>query len=409
MVELPAAQPTLDATLAQYASWGSLNEREVGASGQLNFNNADPSVYVFVETVVPEGYELLKDDNGNVVVYTAVVTGNLPFSNVTITPATSTTVDGAEFKTVWISRDTTAISFSVPNVPMATLQAAKIANTGMLQGNDVKDWEVTLNLYDAATGGNKVGTITIPKNNPPTNVYFKDPSDSTKNAYFSVDKTYYLEEVVNVTDGSADAEHFVIVSYKVGEDTEIPVTPGSRYEVPVDTAQGFVVTVTNQYLYGKVDFVKRNSDKEATNKLLPGATFEVRHLTDAATDKWEKVPGSEVIDNGDGSYTANLPLDSAAETTYRIYELTPPPGFVMNPDPEKQYIEVKLSAETNYVDYKASEADKETVYNTEGVKQRLEGSPERMGLRRRCRRESGQDARIRDAAVCYLCPGRGPI
>ena len=392
---LPAAKPTVEETLAQFPTTTFTEQdfsggkwlpqtRTTNGSGTFNLAGGDPGIYVFVETGTLNGYEILKDDNGNIVMHCVVAACGLPITGVSVTPA-KTTVGGKDYDTLFYSLDsTTPIPVSVPNLPMATLKAAKVAKTGMLTGTDVKNWSVTLNLYDAATGGNKVGTITIPKNNSATNVYFKDPNDSSKNAYFSLGnfpggKKYYLEEVVS---GDVDEDTFLIVSYQVGNGTVIPVKPGSRYEVPVDSVEGFTITVTNQYLYGKVDFVKRNSADHAD--LRKGAVFEVRHFVldkehpeDLSKAKWEPITGAEITDHEDGSYSAFFPLDvpdpfdSTKLITYRIYEKSPPPGFVMDPDPEKTYIEVQLSADNNYVNYTASEKNKETIYNTEGVKLNL--------------------------------------
>ena len=233
---LPAAKPTVEETLAQFPTTTFTEQdfsggkwlpqtRTTNGSGTFNLAGGDPGIYVFVETGTLNGYEILKDDNGNIVMHCVVAACGLPITGVSVTPA-KTTVGGKDYDTLFYSLDsTTPIPVSVPNLPMATLKAAKVAKTGMLTGTDVKNWSVTLNLYDAATGGNKVGTITIPKNNSATNVYFKDPNDSSKNAYFSLGN-FLSDHVLQYTDCG------VILEFTISENSDGTFSCGDIGYIP---------------------------------------------------------------------------------------------------------------------------------------------------------------------------------
>ena len=348
------------------AGWTDVGNNSVGTDGKT-FENQEPGVYAFYENTAPTGYDRLVVDN-KVVIYTAVVTGGMDV-NVTVNPS-SVKVGDKDVTTNFSSTNGTQVTVTAQDPQKATLKAKKNVEDGDLQGSDIINWSVTLNLYDAATGGNLVGTATIDKRTNQNDIRFKN---GNSDAYFSVGKTYYLEEVINTPDASyADAANFIWVSYQLGNGTAIPVTPGSRYEVPVDSVDGFTINVTNNYLYGRVDFFKFNADK---SKYLSGAKFEVRHLVNG---EWVAIPNASVEEVmsggvGTGKYKALIPLDSANETTYRIYETKAPDNYVINPDPDKRYIEVSLkfdaaaSPHGNYKDFAIANAPEGTyLINTEG-------------------------------------------
>ena len=313
-------------------------------TGGHTFDNLEPGIYAFYETGAPSGYDRLIINN-NVVIYSAVVTGGLPV-NVTVTPSSVKLDESDEDSIVTNFQSTTGASVEVKaqDPKKASIQAKKTVNAGDLRNSDIGNWSVTLNLYDAEDGGEVIGSATITKSTQNNTINFKK-GDST--AYFSVGKTYYLEEVVNVPDNTyADATHFILTTVKIG-DTVITLKEGeTRYAIPVETAGTFVINVTNQYLYGRVDFRKYDA---ATEKILKDAEFEVLHKVG---EDWVVVPGSrvdQIKENnvGTGKYTAFIPLDSADATDYRIRETVAPPDFVLNPDPDKRFFTVSLKFDPN--------------------------------------------------------------
>ena len=93
---LPAAEATYDATIAKYttaAGWTDLAEFTTSSStGRLNVSTTtstkrNPGLYVFVEKTPPTGYGPLKDENGKLVVYSAIVTGGMTFDNADLSQA----------------------------------------------------------------------------------------------------------------------------------------------------------------------------------------------------------------------------------------------------------------------------------------------------------------------------------
>ena len=322
---------------------GWTDEGNVSAT---TYTNQEPGIYAFYENNPPTGYDRLLSNN-NVVIYTAVVTGGLPV-NVTVSPS-SVTIGQRVIQTSFAvddDEDTTTVNVTAQDPKKATLKAKKALTLNELTNSDVGNWSVTLNLYDASTGGKLVGSATISKGQNPSDIYFKDSKNN--NAYFTVGNTYYLEEVVNVTNSTyADAAHFIWTSYQIDNETAIPVTPGNRYEIPIDSVDGFTITATNLYLYGIVNFYKYDENKQHS---LSGAEFEVHHQVDG---KWVVIPGATVTETteGSGKYKAFIPLDSADNTTYRIVETKAPKNYVINPDPTKNYIAVQLSAQNNVEDF----------------------------------------------------------
>ena len=317
--------------------WTEKSEFNTTTTG-YTISNAEPGIYAFYEYNAPNGYDRLvytKNGANYYPIYVAVVTGGMPVS-VTVTP-TNVNVGDYTVATKFESTNGTAVNVAAKDPKKASIKAMKSVNAGDLGNADIIDWSVTLNLYDSETATNPVGSATITKSTQSNEVTFKKGSAT---AYFSVGKTYYLEEVVNATSGGVDAAHFVWASYKIGETGNvISVTPGNRYEIPVNSADIFTIYVTNNYLYGRVNFRKYDA---ATMELLKDAEFEVQHLVNG---KWETIPGSKVEqikqnNEGTGKYTAFIPLDSVNETTYRIHETVAPPAHVI--DPINDYIEVKL-------------------------------------------------------------------
>ena len=345
----------------------------ISNQGPSTINNLEPGIYVFYENAAPTGYDRLVV-GGNVVLYTAVVKCGLPVQ-VTVTPS-KVTLGSREIQTNFESDYSSSIAYITAQDPKkATLKALKTVEAGALTNDEVPDWKVILNVYDSKTASDPIATATIVKGqtNP---VQFTDTSGNT--VYFTVGKSYYLEEVVD-SDDEVFKNHFVWVNYQMSHevttdegtetvtDPAVSVTPGSRYEITFSSASEFTVTATNQYRYGKVVIVKFNADK---TDQLTGATFEVR----LHPDDEDPIEGSSVTESttDTGVYTAWIPLVSAEETTYYIVETDPPEDFVLNPDPTKNYITVALGmpnpenpSVTNVREYKVGDGNDDLYLTNE--------------------------------------------
>ena len=323
--------------------------------GSKLFENQEPGIYVVYENSPPMGWGRLLDGS-NVVLYSAVLTGGLDV-NVTVSPS-KVTVGGQEITTNFTSTDGAAVTVTAKDPKKAPLKAQKVPLYGELEAADIGNWSVTLDIYDAPTGGTKVGTVTIEKGTD-GEVNFKNPTSLTNNAFFNMGQDYYLEETVNVTDATyADADHFQLVSVILlkddnGQVVEVPASlaPNSdRYKITVDDVNGFTIKVSNQYLYGYVNFWKLDDDLNERPGLT-GAQFEVRLDPD---DETSVVPGSSVEEikvngQGTGKYRAYIPLESANLTTYYIFETDPPENYVI--DKDHGSLVVALSAEDNVKDF----------------------------------------------------------
>ena len=302
----------------------------------------EPGVYAFVEYSTPAGYETLAS-GGNLVIYTAVLTGGLPVKVKDIPEKVQ--IGDYEVQTNYLGKDGSMVNVKARDPKMATMKATKIVRSGKLETVD-RNWSVTLKVYETAAGGNVIASATITKTTSGA-VQFKNGGNPV---YFPVGKTYYLEEVVNTaTAPYADAAHFKLITVKV-DGSEITLGDGqTRYAITPSEAKEIAVEVTNQYLYGIVKFWKL--DQSAKNALAGAEFNRVEYSTDDGNN-WHALAGATVTGSSNPTYyTAKLPLVSAEATRYRIYETKAPDGCVINPDPTKQYIEVTLSAEDNYKDY----------------------------------------------------------
>ncbi|MBQ1712498.1 MAG: DUF11 domain-containing protein, partial [Firmicutes bacterium] len=389
-LDLPAAASTYAATKTNYDTivnaerndpkgWKRLSGKDFSSTPK-NLTGLEPGVYVFLESATPSQYERVLDSSGKMLVYTAVVTGGLSV-NVTVNPSQATVPGITDpVKTNFTKESGSMINVVARNRKMAPMYAKKSTLPARWNLDSPRlNWKVTLNVYDAQTGGTLLGSAVI-DNSTNQNVNNGKGIQFTKDnqpVYFSVDKTYYLEEVIETAEAPAvDADHFIwtsltvqpyTVNGAVGTPVNVDVTPGVRYPVAVSSSGGLTVTATNQYLYGEVTFIKYNGDQSDT---VHGVTFVVETYN-AETDKWETyAPASvEEIKNGEtptGRYRAFIPLDGPDPKTYRIREVRAPHGFVMDPDPTKRYIDVSLSAENNKVDYTNNPAPGQYLKNYPG-------------------------------------------
>ena len=364
-VTLPAAGETTAATTANFnalnAGWinkGNASTSNGATKEDLSIlNNLEPGVYAFYESTASAAggvtYERLRDTNGKLVLYTVVVTGGLnktvtvdpnevTIPNTTVEPNQDGSVKTEKITTSFSGTDGGQVKFTAFNPPMTTMRGQKYVSWGQLTSADVNGkWSVTFNVYENATGGSPIATLT--RTNGTTGNFIKPGTNSTV-VYFSRNKTYYIEEVV--TKPVANDPHVPLASIVLrntvnGTTTETPVdiSSGSRYPFKIPVGTGTVLLyVTDEFHYGKVTFYKMDGTK---SEALSGATIEIQHLVDG---KWEKLCDAPELLKADGSgtgtYSAVFPLDSDTKTTYRVHEVAPPPNFVINP--KQDYFEFQL-------------------------------------------------------------------
>ena len=331
----------------------------------------EPGIYVFAETAAPAGYEKLMPtaEGAQDVYYFAIIKGGMNVS-VTGLPATTATTNG-NVQTLFDTAVQDTISINVTNRKMVTMNGLKIINSGALPEEAGINWTVVLVAYDdldtakAATGvptnnTHVVGrTANIRQNTSQTSegVPFVQPnasgSTTSTKAYFSKGKTYYLREFVTSPQTGSGNVNIELSGILLGGN-ELALAEGTT-DVYQFTASNdnMLVSVTNDYLMGYVLFSKRD-----TNLLNPtylsGAKFEVLYEQESGSGVFVPLGNSYVgayKQNGqevEGVYFAKIPLVSKEPTKYRIHEITPPDGFII--DPNNDYIEVTLSLDDNYKD-----------------------------------------------------------
>ncbi len=372
VVDLPDAKATYELTKAEYDAlvdtelrgWKYFGERRItNSDGTVNVNNLEPGVYAFLESVTPPGYEHVLDTDGNILVYTAVVKDGLNV-NVTVNPDEAAVPGVTDPVKTNFEKEDGAINVVAVNRRMAPMYAKKttLPESWNLINTPAKNWKITLKLYEAKTGGDPVATAVIDNTtdqdsqNNGKGIVFVKPDNTP--AYFSVGKGYWLEETVETAaDPSVDPDYFVWTSYKVqpynadgseGTPTTVTVNTDTRYPVTAGSVNGLTVTAVNQYLYGEVTFIKYNGDQSDT---VHEASFEVQIKDkDGNWTRYEAASMSELEDESgklSGRYCAFIPLTSPKLTDYRILETNAPHGYILDPDPEKRYIDVQLSAENN--------------------------------------------------------------
>ncbi|MBQ6646912.1 MAG: Cna B-type domain-containing protein, partial [Clostridia bacterium] len=351
------------------SGWTNVGSFSTGNSGVLTISNKEPGVYVFLESKAPDGYAPLYDENDKLVVYSAVVTGGLTFTNTDLKTAVTpyqavidanTTVQ-TNFVVTPVSGEEQPVVVKALDPKMATLKAHKTVDYNNHTYNELPrlNWSVTLDIYDAETGGTKVGTVTLASTsggNPNAGVQFKL---NNKVAYFNVGQSYWLQETVNTPAATnpsnpltayADGNHLIWVSYKFGDAAITTVTPNAdgtypRQQITPSTSDEVLIEITNRYMYGAVTFFKYNAEKTET---LSGAEFEVRL---DPLDERTKLEGAVVTEVSTGKYRVLIPLVSESATDYYIVETKPPQGYVLNPDPSQNYVKATLSWADSVKDY----------------------------------------------------------
>ena len=343
----PAAAATVTATDTNFSAWkpvknGNNDYWQTDTNGKISLTGLKPGVYAIYEYQAPTGYEPLTDDDGNLVVYTAVVTGGLPVT-VTVKLADGTTAPNVSF-------DPAKVSITAPNVPKSTIQATKVVDAGALNNSEIGDWSVTLNVYAAETGGTPLASATISKTGNQITaqpVTFKKGSTTV---YFSHNTKYWLEEVVTKpTRSEAETQQgftnppFILASYQIGDATITLGENETRAPFYVGTDDVVSITANNQYLYGKILLQKYDENKVNT---LPKAEFVIQHkVNDVWTTFSENTFTFDEYSNG--RYRLIFPLDRKEATEYRVLETKAPEGYVLEPNEEDRSIIVSLKWDDN--------------------------------------------------------------
>ena len=324
-----------------------------GILSSLTNKQLDPGIYAFIETEAPAGYDVRKTKTGGEIIYFAIVKSDLTVT-VTGIPASVETFDDTALTTKF--EGTSSVEFSVKNYQKVTLKAKKTVDSGKLALTDSDKWSITLNLYSDKTKTTKVGTVTIKNDTTQGDegITFKDPSDSTKDAKFSLGTTYYLEEVV-----STPTSNFVLDEVLKDRVAVTLDSDSGMYLFPIESIDGFTITAKNDWLFGSIVFEKKD---KGTLAPLSGAQFKVEYQKEDGT--WAEVANAVVTEEttdgaGTGKYTALVPLVSAEATKYRLVETVAPTDYLL---PEGPVLEVEMSLQDNV----KSEELKLTVPNTKG-------------------------------------------
>ncbi|MBQ8054678.1 MAG: Cna B-type domain-containing protein [Lachnospiraceae bacterium] len=256
-----------------------------GDDGSVTKSGLKPGVYYAVETKAPDHYEL------NTVGKTIVMTGGLKLD-----------IDESDQYTVNTGEAATG-ELEFKDLPKVKMIIDKEVDFGSVSA---RDYSFSFTLKDAnggemptETGKDKAaGTVKSDGSIEKTQAVFPDLTQGA---------TYKLEE--------NSAEGYLIKEVKVGGKTCTP--EDGKYTIVVPEADADVsVTVTNTLLEGHVTILKYDG---VTGEKLTGASFEV-----LKADGKTVVSKAEVIDNGDGSYTAVIPLEGEKGETYYIHEVKAP-------------------------------------------------------------------------------------
>ena len=282
--------------------------------GTVTVENLKPGVYYVVETKAPAGYA--KDANPQYV----VLDGGM---NVDVD------VDTAAISGALIKADETGTSAAMTfeDTKLGSLTVTKTFDWGDLEKElQAGTYSFSFELYKE--NGTLVTTKTIDQTTANATITFEDLERGT----------YYLKENL---DGSTEYK-LGTVTKGTGEGAleikaETSGTHAGRYKVEIAAGElDAAVTVENVYQYAQFTFSK--VDGQDPSSKLSGAEFEVKKVTSGTgeTDTVEKVEGAAVRDNGNGTYTAKVPLTEKG--TYRVYETKAPNGdYLLDTD---AYLEI---------------------------------------------------------------------
>ena len=263
-----------------------------GDDGSVTKSGLKLGIYYAVETKAPAHYEL------NTVGKMIVMTGGLKLEIKEPGESDNYTINRSEAATG---------ELEFKDLPKVRMVIDKEVDFGSVPARNYS-FSFTLkddkgNEIPAETGKDKAaGTVKSDGSIEKTQAVFPDLSQNA---------TYYLEEnpavARAIVNRCVDAQRAREAARKAREAYKI-VIPETDADVSV--------TVTNILLEGRVTILKYDG---TTGEKLTGASFEV-----LKEDGKTVVSKAEVIDNGDGSYTAVIPLEGEGGETYFIHEVKAP-------------------------------------------------------------------------------------
>ena len=266
-------------------TWTDLGTVTAGTDGTITKSGVNPGVYYVVETKAPDHYDL--DPEGK----TIVMTGGMDLTVAQSDKYTVNTVSGG----------TGELEFK--DMPKVNMIVDKDVELGSL---DPRDYSFTFTLKDSE-GKTIAGdpAKASRSGSTETNAVFKDLSQGKK---------YYLKEET--------AAGYKLDKVMVGNKAVSPETTGDfkgYYEIEIPTdGSNVTVTVSNILLEAKVKIFKYDGE---TGTGLTGASFEV-----LKSDGKTVVTKASITDNGDGSYTAVIPLEGTTAANFYIRETKAPDG-----------------------------------------------------------------------------------
>lgn len=256
-----------------------------GSVGIATKDGLAPGTYYAVETKAPNGYDIsIEGKNGK----TIVMTGGL-----------DVTVPSSDKYVIWTSTEEPGeLEFS--DIPKVKLFVYKDVSVGLLPKRSYEFNFTVEDSTDPSIGSSKTAKGTLKDDG----TISQTPAEFTG---MSQGRIYYLTE--------KSKEGYQIATVKIGT-TEITADEKGRYPIEIPTDGSNVsVTVTNTLLEARVTFLKYDGQ---TGVRLKGAGFEV------LDSKGQSVKKAEVTDNGDGSYTAVIPLTKADGEDFVIHEVKAP-------------------------------------------------------------------------------------
>ena len=284
------------------SGWTYAGTLTTGSDGTATKSGLQPGVYKVTETTAPDDYSL--DTTPQYV----VLTGGM---NKTVT------MDG---ETLTSEQKDGALAFS--DYQLVSLTVTKTVNAGALDVTG--EHSFTFELTDNA--GNKVEkTLQWSKGTTNPSITFED-----------------LEQGKDYTLTEKSTAGFVLTEITGDHVTD---AGNGSYTVTIPkgaTAVQVTATAANTYLYGDITVQKMDGE---THDPLIGATFTV-YKADGTTEV------GTMTDNGDGTYTLRVPLQSNQAETFVVKETAAPAGYVLLD--RSITVEVNPGQSVTYDPYKAS-------------------------------------------------------
>ncbi|MCD7862645.1 MAG: hypothetical protein LUG61_03810 [Lachnospiraceae bacterium] len=333
--------PSFD--LSDTTGWTKLDTtHQIGSGNTVTASNLTPGWYAVVESTTPSGYETAEP----VVVY---VSGDM-----TISSGGQVVSSGYQTNSVTIN-DTKKVNLNVQK----TFALGDYYST---MNTEVMNYTVTYGLYVKGTDGTMYSADTfglvdsaavtiqmasvdasnyavVSRTGTWSNVIQMQESlnqDGTYTATFASDSSttcildgyYYIkEESVKDSGQNEVTDDWWISAYSISPSGSMSIVEDGDYYKVTGMAGNTVGTVsfTNSYGYATVTILKTDSNNDG----LAGATFAV--YTDA--EKTQKVTDATITDNGNGTYTIVIPVQSLTGNTYYIYEESAPQYYTVKEEP----------------------------------------------------------------------------